>query len=83
MKSFVVALNSSDNDLDLLEDNLNRSVDIEGYEARALNSSERNFLFRKNNNISFIVEKRGGEGFYSYAKELYFEMTEDIENFRT
>jgi hypothetical protein len=83
VKSLVVALNSSEEDMEFIEDNFNASINIDRYEARKLNSSNRTVLFGKNDNISFMVETKGRDGFFSSAKELYTNMAEDVERFRS
>ena len=83
VKSMVVALNSSSNE-SLVNMDQDEIVDIDGYEARKLNSTNRTILYSENdNNISFAVETKGGEGFYSSARELYREIAERVEKFKS
>lgn len=80
IQSMVVALNSSSNDsFDKMDEE--EIVDVEGYEARKLNSTNRTMLYSENDNISFAVQTEGGEGFYSSARELYSEIAERVEAF--
>lgn len=81
IKSMVVALNSSSNEsfVNMDQDEI---VDVDGYEARKLNSTNSTMLYSENDNISFAVETEGGEGFYSSARELYKEIAEKVKAFR-
>lgn len=80
IQSIVVALNSSQQEESVLPDS-NSSIDIEGYEARQLNSTNSTILYGEKENISFFVRTDGG-GIYSSTRQLYLEMAEEIENFR-
>ena len=83
IQSMVVALNSSSNE-SLVNMDQDEIVDIDGYEARKLNSTNRTMLYSENdNNISFAVETKRGEGFYSSARELYREIAERVEKFKS
>lgn len=80
VQSMVVALNSSSND-SLVDMDQEEIVDVDGYEARKLNSTNRTMLYSEKENISFAVRTEGEEGFYSSARELYIEIAESVEAF--
>ena len=79
VQSMVVALNSSSNDT-VTDISFDRTVDIDGYEARKLNSTNQTLLYSERDNLSFAVRTEG-DGFYSSARKLYSEIAEDIESF--
>lgn len=80
VQSIVVALNSSEQEEGFLPES-NSSIDIEGYEARQLNSTNSTILYGENKNISFFV-RTDGDGIYSSTRKLYLEMAKEVENFR-
>jgi len=79
VQTMVVALNSSANESSTDMD-FDRTVDIDGYEARTLNSTNETLLYSEKDNISFAVKTESG-GFYSSARELYSEIAEKVEAF--
>lgn len=79
VQSMVVALNGSEDNESGFEA-LNQT-NIEGYEARQLNTTNRTVLYGNMDNVSFFVETKGQEGIFSSAQELYIEMAEQVDEF--
>lgn len=79
VQSIVVALNSTSND-SFVNRNQEEMIDIDGYEARKLNSTNRSVLYTRKSNFSFAVLTEG-EGLYNSTKDLYRELADKVNAF--